>query len=377
MPARVDAAVATAREKVADAEAAMKDAAAEAAPRRQSAAEQAGGAIQRAQAEVGLSLPIHSGVRRRSKSARLPARGEAAGTCRRRPAASRKVGCRRGPENRPDRRASRGARAAAQRRPGRPEISAGVKSNAPAASQLLDALQPPIADTAQQLAAAEEQPGAANKPLAKAAGQTAQHLAGELTKVAAEVRREQGQAAEELTKIAGEQLAKAERRGRRSLLSRQPQTTTRAKQPSFSNRRASSSARRSPHKGRPRAGPTKPLPPTWPNGLPQRSVSSKRLNRLPRTLRAAVQKARSTPLPSNKMLPIRPIDSPSSPPRKSPGPFSRRPNSPAKPRGRRWAGIPPRRTRPVLLPGSHSRRPKPLPLSRCNKQQASRPAHPI
>jgi len=210
-PSTIDAALASAKEKAADAQSAMAKTSTEAAPERQAAAEHAEAAIRHAQAELGAQL---ADTQRRQKAVEVGELARAAEALERAAAAERQVA----------RLATRAAQqsgltaeeaaALAQEQQGVAEvagkIAAGVTNTAPSASKLLESVRPVINDAARQLTAAGEKPGEANKPLAKAAGQSSGQSAGELTKAAAELRREQGRAAEELTKIAGEQLAQAE-----------------------------------------------------------------------------------------------------------------------------------------------------------------------
>src|SRR5439155_7782899 len=89
-------------------------------------------------------------------------------------------------------------------------IAAGVKNTARVASQMLERAMPAIAEASRELETLQQQPGAAGKPIAVRVSAAAQAAARQLADSAAQLRNQQGLAAEELQKIAGEQLAAAE-----------------------------------------------------------------------------------------------------------------------------------------------------------------------
>jgi hypothetical protein len=90
------------------------------------------------------------------------------------------------------------------------KVADGVKLSAPEATKKLKEAAAPIAQAAQQLAAAEKTPDARSKPAAKKAAEQAEAAAGRLTQAAAELRKQIGDTAGKLAQVSKEQLEQVE-----------------------------------------------------------------------------------------------------------------------------------------------------------------------
>lgn len=210
-PSTITARLNDAKEMVASAEHVMQQRAAANADSRQVAAEQALAAIRAAEAEVQSQL---ADTRRWQKAVEVGELARAAEALERAASAETEIA-----HQTADAAQANGLSAEQATKLGIEQtnvaavaerISTGVAESAPTATRTLKDAAPALDKAARALKTAEGQPDESSKATVANASAAAKSAAQQLTSAAAELRREQGRAAQELEKIANQQLAAAD-----------------------------------------------------------------------------------------------------------------------------------------------------------------------